>query len=167
MNITSNTSGLADLIARLNNASIEVANLLVDASDEAATLVSQALSDAAPKGSSSGTSPGDDAEGSLADSFFVIAEMQADGAVSSVRTNQGTKLGYVVNGTGIYGPRGSRIVPVQAKALYWEGAEHPYKSVAGQKPNDFVTPALAEAPNAEELLQPVIDELSALLQGGA
>lgn len=166
MNITSNTTGLEDLLARLDMARTMVAPLLAEAAQEAADIVAQNLKEAAPKGSTgSGSSPGDDASGPLAESFFTIAEIQAEGAAASVQTNQGIKLGYVVNGTGIYGPQGQRIVPLVARALYWEGAEHPYRSVAGQKPNDFVTPALQEAPDAQEVLQTVIDELATILEG--
>lgn len=45
---------------------------------------------------------------------------------------------YVHRGTGIYGPFGKRIYPTSKKALYWKGAAHPYRSVAGQKANPFV-----------------------------
>ncbi|MDA8155573.1 MAG: hypothetical protein M0Z52_03835 [Actinomycetota bacterium] len=49
---------------------------------------------------------------------------------------------YVYEGTGIYGPHGTPIVPVTAKALFWPGAPHPFRSVKGQKPNRFIDRAL-------------------------
>lgn len=53
----------------------------------------------------------------------------------------GTNLPYarpVNDGSGIYGPKKARIVPTVKKALFWKGAAHPYRSVKGQRPNDFV-----------------------------
>lgn len=49
---------------------------------------------------------------------------------------------YVQRGTGIFGPFGKRIFPTTKRALFWPGAEHPYRSVKGQEPNPFVTRAL-------------------------
>lgn len=52
---------------------------------------------------------------------------------------------YVIQGTGLYGPRHAMIVPTTKQALYWDGAAHPVKSVKGQKPNDYREPAAEEA----------------------
>lgn len=59
----------------------------------------------------------------------------------------GTNLEYAIfvhQGTGLYGPFRRRITPVRKKALYWPGARHPVKSVAGQRPQPFLTTALAK-----------------------
>lgn len=52
---------------------------------------------------------------------------------------------YVHTGTGIYGPKGQpfTIVPVNKKALFWPGAEHPVKKVTirGAKANPFLKKA--------------------------
>lgn len=40
-------------------------------------------------------------------------------------------LQYVVEGTGIYGPTGRPIIPVNKRAMYWEGAMHPVRMVRG------------------------------------
>lgn len=45
---------------------------------------------------------------------------------------------YVHEGTGIFGPRHERIKPTSKKALFWPGAGHPMKSIAGMKPNPFM-----------------------------
>jgi hypothetical protein len=50
---------------------------------------------------------------------------------------------YVHEGTGLYGPNGARIVPKTKKALYWPGADHPVKSVAGQQKQPFMKWGLA------------------------
>src|SRR5487761_2097548 len=106
---------------------------------ESGAHIAQALADAAPVGKGV-------TSGQLAESFR--QEPQANSAsyvATRVVTTQPTILNYVRKGTGIYGPSGQRIRPRRARALYWEGAQHPVRSVSGQKPNDFVTPALAVA----------------------
>ena len=49
-------------------------------------------------------------------------------------------LPWVNDGTGLYGPRHRRIVPVHARVLHfhWKGREWFVKSVRGQKPQRFV-----------------------------
>ena len=92
--------------------------------------------------------------------------MQEEGKYSiTVRTKQPTKLEYVTQGTGLFGPRGEPIRPVTKKALFWEGADHPVRSVRGQEPNSFVDEALAEAPTAEDVLGEVVDTLIGILEG--
>lgn len=101
----------------------------------------QALSSAAPRGATEGAPPAGDASGPLASSFVSEVEMTGEGSGSvRVRTTQPTKLRYVREGTGIYGPKGEPIRPVLRRALYWQTAPHPYKSVRGMRPNDFVRP---------------------------
>jgi hypothetical protein len=104
--------------------------------------VVQQFRDAAPHGSGEEGEPSaGDSPGRLADSFYTT--FSSDGAMLArvqVKTTQPTKLGYVRNGTGIYGKYNQRIVPVTKKALYWKGAPHPVRSVAGQKANDFIKP---------------------------
>ena len=56
---------------------------------------------------------------------------------------------FVLEGTGIYGPRG-RAFEVSAKdgkALHWPGASHPVKNatIRGVRPNDFITRAIRHA----------------------
>jgi len=57
---------------------------------------------------------------------------------------------YVHEGTGIYGKHVHPIVPVRKQALFWEGAEHPFRSVKGQRSNPFLLNALEQI--AEENL---------------
>jgi hypothetical protein len=55
---------------------------------------------------------------------------------------------WVHNGTGVYGPRGQRIVPVRASVLRFRGRDGNFvfrPSVAGQRPNPFLREALEEA----------------------
>lgn len=56
----------------------------------------------------------------------------------------------VEEGTGLYGPKGRKIVPTVKKAMYWKGAAHPVRSVKGQRPNPFVTRGIRAA-------QPAVD----------
>ena len=54
---------------------------------------------------------------------------------------------YVEQGTGIYGPYGSPIVPVTKPFLAWKdygGGWHRAKSVKGQKAQPFMEPAISE-----------------------
>lgn len=160
MIITSNTTGLEALKTRLEMARDMVQTLLEQAVTEAGNQVVQDLSAAAPRGANSdGSSPPGDADGALADSFFVLTEIQASADVAvSVRTSQSVKLGYVVNGRG-------EVRPVRAKALWWTGLPHPVMYAKPSKPNDFVSPVLSNAnSNAEQYLQPVVDELAAILE---
>lgn len=165
MQLIINSSGIDSLRERIELARQTLPKLIQRAALQAGEEVKSALSDAAPKGKGSGTPPAGDASGPLSGSFYLQGG-GGDGSSISVRTLQPQKLEYVVRGTGIYGSRGMRIVPTVKRALYWDGADHPYRSVAGQKPNDFVTPALASAPTADVTLQDVvISELSSILQG--
>ena len=50
---------------------------------------------------------------------------------------------YVYRGTGLFGPYKKRIVPNNKKALFWQGAPHPFRSIAGMKPNLWIDRALA------------------------
>lgn len=68
----------------------------------------------------------------------------------------GTRLAYarfIEWGTGIYGPFKQRIHPTTKKALYWEGAEHPYASIAGMRSQPFMRSGLmASAPELPEIV---------------
>lgn len=129
-------------LSRLRN---ELPGLIRAALSDAGNAVVQDLASAAPRGTGSGTPPEGDASGPLAESFSAIVEDAEGETVLTVKTTQPTKLMYVTEGTGIYGPYGERIYPKVKKALYWEGAEHPVASVAGQEANDFVSPIIDEA----------------------
>jgi len=123
-----------DQIARVRS---ELPNVVRGALEEAGRVMVQDLASAAPRGTSGGGSALEgDASGPLAESFTE----SVDGSTLTVKTTQPTKLGYVTQGTGIYGPIGERIYPTIKKALYWPGADHPVRSVAGMEANDFVSP---------------------------
>jgi len=49
---------------------------------------------------------------------------------------------YVHRGTGLFGPFKQRIKPKTKKALFWPGAEHPFASTKGMRPNPFFARAL-------------------------
>ena len=51
---------------------------------------------------------------------------------------------YVHQGTGLYGPHRTKIVPKNKRALFWTGARHPVKSVRGMKGNPFLVRAAQE-----------------------
>jgi len=125
-------------LARLRD---ELPGLIMSALNEAGSTLVQDLASAAPRGKGGGSSPPGDSNGPLAESF-VSSVLES---TMIVRTTQPTKLRYVTEGTGLYGPYGERIYPTTKKALYWEGADHPVRSVAGQEANDFVSPITDEA----------------------
>ncbi len=96
------------------------------------------LADACPKGSGDGPNPPGDSDGPLAESFEASLSVQGMGAKLRVTTTQPTKLRYVREGRG-------PVYPVRAKALYWQGLDHPVKSAGPAAANDFVTPIVEEA----------------------
>lgn len=51
---------------------------------------------------------------------------------------------HVHEGTGLYGPHRTKIIPKSKKALYWPGATHPWKSVKGMKGRPFLADAAAD-----------------------
>src|SRR5487761_2267626 len=126
--LTMQISGLDTVRARLNTLPARLRAALVEACQTAGDETVMQLAAAAPVGKGV-------TAGQLAESVIT----------TTVRTSQPQILTYVRKGTGIYGPSGQRIRPRNARALSWEGAQHPVRSVSGQKPNDFVTPALAVA----------------------
>jgi hypothetical protein len=168
MQMIFDTTGLDNLRAKVQEAKAALPGLLAQAVQDAGVWVEQNLSDAAPvgQGESGGTPLPGDTPGKLAESFYVQQESSAfaNGAKITVRTRQPLKLSYVVNGTGIYAGKG-RIYPTTKQALYWPGADHPVRSIAGMPANDFVTPALADMPDANEVLGAVVEELQAILEG--
>jgi hypothetical protein len=160
MDIIVDTSGLELLRERIAEARAALPDLLQQVVYGAGTWVAEELSAAAPVGKDGGPPPPGDAPGRLNESFYVQAEASkfADGAAISVRTRQPQKLSYVVNGRG-------EVLPVRKQALYWPSLAHPVRRAQPSQPNDFVTPALANAPDAQEVLTPVVDELILILGG--
>jgi hypothetical protein len=53
--------------------------------------------------------------------------------------------GYVHEGTGLYGPHKTKIVPKNKKALYWPGAAHPVRAVKGMHGKPFLRNAAEKA----------------------
>ena len=78
----------------------------------------------------------------------------------------GTKLNYapfVHFGTGIFGPRGKRIVPRQAKAMRWQqgGRTIFAKSTKGQKPNPFFQKGIdAATPQLDRIAVQTIQQIT-------
>lgn len=60
---------------------------------------------------------------------------------------------FVHQGTGIYGPHKTPIMPVEKDALFWKGAPHPMYSVKGMKGRPFMTEAIEKVNIAEEFLK--------------
>jgi len=126
-----------------------VTNMIMSHVETALTQTVLDLRAAAPIGHDSGggfgmSLPiGDDKAGKLVDSFLMNAWTWTQGrAIGQIETTQPKKLHYLRVGTGLYGPYNQRIYPRTKKALYWPGAAHPVASIAGMRPNDFVTPLL-------------------------
>ncbi len=65
---------------------------------------------------------------------------------------------YVNDGTGIYGPRGVPITPKNKKALYWEGAAHPVRSVRGMRPRKYMEKIVEKAqPQVNKMFVQALD----------
>ena len=60
--------------------------------------------------------------------------------------------GYVHEGTGLYGPHKTKIVPKSKQALFWPGAAHPVRAVRGMKGRPWVRRAASEV-NPGEVFQ--------------
>jgi hypothetical protein len=150
---------LDEVIARLEAFKARLPGLIRDDVQTVAEQITKDFQEESPKGES---------EPHLADSFsYALTEENESGASATVSSNQQQKLEWVTFGTGIYGPREHRIVPVVAPALYWEGAAHPYASVAGQHPNDFVeTVQKRAAQRVQEQIQTLRTDAAALLEEG-
>lgn len=143
MTMISAKTPFAAFIAKIQQMQDTLNAAMQKAIDTSAQMVTTNLSGASPTGAGSAqTIPGDQ-PGPLKNSFTA---KPTGGSLPGtiICTIQPTKLKFVRYGTGIYGPNKSRIYPKAAKALFWEGADRPYRSVAGQKPNDFVTPVLMD-----------------------
>lgn len=83
-----------------------------------------------------------------------------------VLTTQADKLNYVRYGTGIYGKFATPIVPVIKQAMWWPEAGYPRLTVAGQRPNDFVTPVLDDVTQyAIDALMQFAHQIALLLEG--
>jgi len=166
MNFTSNTSGLDALQARLTRARSAFPGIIHDAAQNAGDAMAKALADKAPHGTHGGTPPEGDATGSLAGSFKTKVEQYGVGAKVEVFTEQPTKLKYIREGTGLYGPKKQLITPLVKKALAGPGLDHPVRSVKGMRANDFVKPVLERE---NEIVKPetdkAIDELKDILGG--
>lgn len=137
-------SGLNRLILQMEQAERDLLPAIASAMQDIGNTIAADLTRAAPHGPGTSSPPGDEV-GPLDDSFVPEVSQNSGEAKLTVRTTQPTKLTFVRKGTGIYGPKHRRIVPTQAKALWWRGAQHPVKSVSGERPNDFVTPVLRDA----------------------
>lgn len=162
------TGNVALLRQRLASARAALVDSMPRLLSELGSELAGDLSIAAPRGKGDGAPVGGDAPGPLSGSFsFLVEETgEASGALE-VFTTQPNKLQFVTQGTGVYGPNGQRIYPRTAKALYWEGAPHPMSSVAGQKPNDFVTPLLDEADAiAQERVDILVESVLSGIGGG-
>lgn len=103
-----------------------------------------------------------------AEAPYRTGDLRASHTVQDIGPGQvgmGTNWDYaafVHEGTGLYGPKKQRIRPKTKKALDWPGADHPVKSVAGQKPNPYLERVLAKViPEAESLAAPLIGAAAA------
>jgi len=87
------------------------------------------------------------APGSMSERIAPPVVQRGAGGPSADITVRHPAVGYVINGTGLYGRSGRRITPVRAQALRFvlNGRVVFAKSVAGQKPNDFLNKALPAA----------------------
>lgn len=83
--------------------------------------------------------------GRLRGSLTIQRFVAADGSpVRRIGTNVHYAM-HVESGTGLFGPHHHVIVPTTKQALYWPGANHPVRSVKGQRAQPFIGPSLAAA----------------------
>lgn len=147
MSIIQSTPNLDAFKAKIEQAALNFRQSVQQELNTEAGQLCTNLSTASPVGSGdTNAAPQGDAPGPLNQSF-TYEELQGSSAATMgvvIKTMQPTKLKYVTKGTGLFGPYQQRIYPLTAQALYWPGAAHPYRSIAGQKPNDFVTPVLTQ-----------------------
>lgn len=72
------------------------------------------------------------------------SEVEKDGSEGAV-TFSAPYAKYVHEGTGLYGPHKTKIVPTRKRALFWPGASHPVRSVRGMKGTPFLVNAAGNA----------------------
>lgn len=168
MILQSDTSGIDMLIARISKARAELPRVVTEAAQRAGDTLKQQLSSAAPRGklhSLYSKSPPGDVPGLLSESFSALAEQTSTGATLELKTNQPLKFQYVTIGTGIYVGKGV-IKPLKAKALWWPGAPHPFKSVRGIKGKDFSKPVISKANDVVKTeMQTATQEINDILGG--
>lgn len=98
-------------------------------------------------------------EGRLAGSFALNQTGEVEWTISTAVHY----AAFVHEGTGIYGPTGSRIVPTSAAALAfeWMGELWIVSSVAGQEPNPYADRAIASAgARAQEFASMAVEEVT-------
>ena len=81
-----------------------------------------------------------------------ISSFVADGGTSGILKATAKYAEYVHEGTGLYGPYKTKIVPRNKQALFWKGALHPVRSTKGMKGNPFFTKARNQV-NASKLFE--------------
>lgn len=108
-----------------------VMDALVEAATVASDPVKRTIQARAPKRT-----------GNLARGIYMTRKTEPPRVALEARTHV-VYTKYVIEGTGLYGPTGQRIYPVQAKVLRWResGQTMFARSVAGQHPNNFVKAA--------------------------
>jgi hypothetical protein len=79
------------------------------------------------------------------------SDVNADGTKGTI-TFSSPYAAFVHEGTGLYGPHKTKIVPKDKKALFWAGARHPVRSVRGMVGRPFLTDA-AEATDTKKVFR--------------
>ena len=73
---------------------------------------------------------------------------------------------FVEQGTGIYGPSKARIMPTAKQALFWPGADHPVRSIAGMQGRHYMEKILAAAtPELTELFAHALTVINEAIAG--
>jgi len=72
------------------------------------------------------------------------SDVNEDGTIGVIKFTA-PYAGYVHEGTGLYGPHKTKIVPKKKKYLYWPGAAHPVRAVKGMHGNPFLIRAAEES----------------------
>ena len=86
------------------------------------------------------------------------SHVSEDGSAGTI-TFTATYAGFVHGGTGLFGPLHKRIAPTTKKALFWPGAKHPVRSIAGMRPNPWIERALGKLNAQKEFEQGISNYL--------
>ncbi len=151
--LTIDTSATNQMLLRLRAIEASLMPNIIEALADIGAHVEEELSAHAPVGKGEEGPPiGGDAAGRLADSFRMTLSGNEAAAAVQVTTDQPTKLKIIREGR-------REVRPVQKKALFWQGLDHPVKRSRATQPNDFVTPVLEEAKEyARERLSEAVGE---------
>ena len=91
----------------------------------------------------------------------ITSSVDDDGEEARVFVSDAAPYGiFVHEGTGLFGPKKQRIRPKKAQALFWPGAAHPVRSIAGMQGRPFLHDAAKATDVSEEFTKGIDQYLS-------